>query len=218
METQKIIIVDDHKIFRKGLEIIINDYKFAEVIAGCATGEQFLEELKTKTPDIVFMDINMPGISGYEATGRALLKNKNISIIGMSAVDDIASIHKMLNAGAIGYLTKDVDYDEIHQAIQRLSEKKNYFSSNIYIKLTQNIPLKEISKRTRITENYNITKREMQVLKLICEGLSNHELSNKLNISVRTVEKHKASLYAKTNTENALNLVLFAFRSKLAVS
>ena len=214
MNKQKIIIVDDHKIFRKGLKMIIDDSEFAEVIAEYSTGAQFLEDRDNKPSNIVFMDINMPGISGYETTRKAVLKDKDLCIIGMSANDDIASIHKMLNSGAKGFLEKDVDYDEIHHAIKNLSEKKNYFSSNIYIKLTRNILDKRSSKK-KPSEIYNITKREMQVLKLVCKGHSNYELSEKLNISIRTIEKHKAALYTKTNTENVLNLALFAFREEL---
>ena len=214
MKKQKVIIVDDHKIFRKGLRIVINDYEFAEVVAEASTGEEFLKLIKEVQADIVFMDINMPNINGFEATRKALLKNNKLRIIGMSANDDIASITEMLSSGAIGYLEKDVDYDEIHQAIKDLAEQKSYFSANVFIKLATNITKQSAKKR--INEEYDsITKREQDILELVCKGLSNFEISEKLFISERTVEKHKANLYAKTNTENALKLVLFAFKNDL---
>jgi len=214
MRKQKVIIVDDHKVFRKGLKIVINDCEIAEVVAEASSGEEFLKLIEKAEADIVFMDINMQDVNGFEATRKALLINKDLRIIAMSANDDIASITEMLSCGAIGYLEKDVDYDEIHQAIKDLAEQKSYFSANVFIKLTKNIT-KQSSKK-RINEEYNsITKREQDVLKLICKGLSNFEISEKLFISERTVEKHKANLYAKTNTENALKLVLFAFKNDL---
>ena len=214
MKKQKVIIVDDHKVFRKGLKIIIEDYEFAEVVAEASTGEEFLKIIEQTEADIVFMDINMPNINGFEATRKALEKKRSLSIIGMSANDDIASITEMLSSGAKGYLEKDVDYDEIHQAIKYLAQQKNYFSANIFIKLTKNIN-KQITKK-RINVGYNnITKRELDVLELICKGLSNFEISEKLHISARTVEKHKSNLYIKTETENALKLALFAFRNEL---
>jgi len=120
----------------------------------------------------------------------------------------------MLSSGAKGYLEKDVDYDEIHLAIKYLAEQKSYFSANIFIKLTKNIKYQVSKKRTKAGYN-DITKREQDVLELICKGLSNFEISEKLFISERTVEKHKANLYAKTNTENALKLALFAFQNDL---
>ena len=214
MKKQKVIIVDDHKVFRKGLKIIIEDYEFAEVVAEASTGEEFLKIIEQTEADIVFMDINMPNINGFEATRKALEKKRSLNIIGMSANDDIASITEMLSSGAKGYLEKDVDYDEIHQAIKYLAQQKNYFSANIFIKLTKNIN-KQITKK-RINVGYNnITKRELDVLELICKGLSNFEISEKLHISARTVEKHKSNLYIKTETENALKLALFAFRNEL---
>ena len=127
MKNQKVIIVDDHKVFRKGLKIVINDYEFAEVVAEASSGEEFLEIIEEVKADIVFMDINMPNINGFEATRKALIKNKKLCIIAMSANDDIASITEMLSSGAIGYLEKDVDYDEIHFAIKNLAEQKTIF-------------------------------------------------------------------------------------------
>jgi len=109
---------------------------------------------------------------------------------------------------------REIDYDEIHLAIKYLAEQKSYFSANIFIKLTKNIKYQVSKKRTKAGYN-DITKREQDVLELICKGLSNFEISEKLFISERTVEKHKANLYAKTNTENALKLALFAFQNDL---
>jgi len=214
MRKQKIIIVDDHKVFRKGLKMIIEDFEFAEVVAEASTGEDFLDIIEQTEVDIVFMDINMPNMDGFETTRLAMAKKPNLSIIAMSANDDIASITEMLASGAKGYLEKDVDYDEIHEAIKYLAQQKNYFSANVFIKLTKNINKQIVKRKTELGYN-NITKREQTVLELICKGFSNLEISERLFISVRTVEKHKANLYIKTETENALKLALFALKNDL---
>ena len=211
---QKIIIVDDHKIFRKGLKFIIEEYEFAEVVAEASSAEEYFKIIEKIIPDIVFMDINLPNINGFEATKKTLKINSKINIIAMSVNDDIASINEMLNSGAKGYLEKSVDYDEIHQAIKSISEQKNYFSTNIFIKLTKNINKREKNTKSTI-KYYKITKREKDVLIHICKGLSNFEISEKLFISERTVEKHKSNLFFKTNTSNALNLALFAFHNEI---
>lgn len=214
MRKQKVIIVDDHKIFRKGLRTVIEDYGKAEIVGEAASGEEFLELMDTCDADIVFMDINLPYVNGYEATRKVLVKKSDLSIVGLSANDDIASIKEMLAAGAKGYMGKDVDYDEIHQALKYLSEQKKYFSTDILIKLTNDID-NQTSEKPKGVGDYVISDRELDVLECICEGLSNYQIAEKLFISIRTVEKHKANLYNKTGTENVLNLALYAFHNDL---
>ncbi len=214
MQKQKVIIVDDHKVFRKGLQIIVDDCDIAEVVAEASSGEEFLEIINNIEVDIVFMDINMSELDGFETTKRALKIKKNLKIIAMSANNDLASIKEMLSSGAKGYLVKDVDYDEIHSAIKSLADNRSYFSENIFIKLTQNISDRTTKLKAK-KEQSNLTKREYEILELICTGLSNFEISEKLFISERTVEKHKANLFVKTDTENSLKLALYAFRNDI---
>jgi len=214
MKKLKIILVDDHKVFRKGLKIVVEDYNFSKVVAEATTGDEFLEIMDNYEVDLVFMDINMPGLTGFETTKLALQKNKNLKIIAMSGNDDIVSVNEMLISGALGYLEKDVDYDEIHAAIRVVNEGKMFFSTKILVKLTQNAG-KRIQQIKSKNDNYDLTKREAQVLELICKGFSDIQIAEKLNIVERTVEKHKANLYQKTDTQNALNLALFAFKNNL---
>ena len=214
MRTQKIIIVDDHKIFSKGLIAAIEEFDFAKVVADVASGEEFLEIIQSIDADIVFMDINLPKINGFETTKKALKINNKLNIIAMSINNDIVSINEMLYSGAKGYLEKSVDLDEIEQAIINISKQKNYFSSNIFLKLSKNINKRKKNTNSNI-KYYKISNREKDVLIHICKGLSNYEISEKLFISERTVEKHKANLYSKTNTSNVLNLALFALHNEI---
>lgn len=214
MNKIKVIIVDDHKVFRKGLAIVIEDSKLAIVVDECHSGEDFLEKILNTDCDLVFMDINLPGISGFEATLKALEIKNNFKIIAMSANDDIGSVNKMLNSGASGYLGKDVDYEDIHKAISNVIKGTNYFSNNILIKLSNNISQSNKNNENEILK-LNLTKRELEVLELICKGYNNYQIAEKLFIAERTVEKHKANLYVKTDTDNALNLALFAFKKNI---
>lgn len=207
-----VLIVDD---IADNINIIVNILKANNINVGIAqNGKDALIYAKKTKPALILLDIMMPEMDGFEATRKALEKNKSIDIIAMSVNKDLTSISEMLSSGAKGYLEKDVDYEEIHIAIKSLSENKNYFSTNVFIKLSKNINY-QVSKNKRREKFSNITKREHEVLDNICKGLSNIEISEKLYISERTVEKHKANLFAKTNTENALKLALFAFRNDI---
>jgi DNA-binding NarL/FixJ family response regulator len=217
MDKHKIVIVDDHKVFRKGLRMVIETRSTATVTGEFSSGEQFLEQISSIRCDMIFMDISMPVLDGFETTETALKINPKLKIIGMSANDDIASVNKLLEAGAVGFLSKNADFDEIHDAIKYTAAGDNYFSGNVLIKLSKSFG-KSAQKKQQSNIVDELSKREYEVLQLICQGLSNQEIADKLNITDRTVEKHKSNLYLKTNTENILNLVLFAFKSDIVPS
>jgi DNA-binding NarL/FixJ family response regulator len=214
MEKYKIVIVDDHKVFRKGLRMVIETQKAATVTDEFASGEQFVEKLPEINCDMVFMDISMPLLDGFETTETALKINPKLKIIGMSANDDIASVNKLLSCGAVGFLSKNANFDEIHDAIKNTAAGDNYFSGNVLIKLSKSFGKAQSQTKTN-TRAADLSKREYEVLQLICKGFSNQEIADKLSITDRTVEKHKSNLYLKTDTENILNLVLYAFKNDI---
>lgn len=214
MDKHKIVIVDDHKVFRKGLRMVIETQHTARVTGEFSSGEEFLDQVPKINCDMVFMDISMPVLDGFDTTEAALKINPNLKIIGMSANDDIASVNKLLSAGAVGFLSKNADFDEIHDAIKNTAAGDNYFSGNVLIKLSKSFG-KSPSQNKAANLAAELSKREYEVLQLICKGLSNQEIADKLNITDRTVEKHKSNLYLKTDTENILNLVLFAFKNNI---
>lgn len=207
----KIIIVDDHKIFRKGLKMVINSFPDTEVIAEASNGNEFINIIKKTDADIIFMDINMPELNGYETTLKTIELKPDMKIIAMSANEDISSINQMLYAGVEGYITKNADYDEIQLAIKKVSQGKHFFSDSILETITE----KTISKKKIKVKTPKLSKREKSVLQGICEGLSKDEIADKLFISDRTVEKHKQNLFAKTKTKNAVNLVIYAIKNNI---
>jgi DNA-binding NarL/FixJ family response regulator len=211
----KVIIVDDHTIFREGFKLVLDTIAGVKVVGEAANGRELLSLMEHNKPDLVFMDINMPLLNGVEATKKALKINPEIKIIALSSFDDIDSINNMLYAGVEGYLVKDADYTEIEKAIDDVMSGKNFFSNSILVKLTVGATKKkdEAQKKESLPE---LTKREQEILQLLCKGSSKSEIADKLHISERTVEKHKENLLSKTGTNNTVNLVLFALKHKMA--
>ena len=204
----KIIVADDHEIFRKGLVTTINRLKNVKTIAESSNGEDLLKLLdKHKDTDIVFMDIEMPGINGIETTKQALKKNPDLKVIALSMFAEDKYVQNMLDAGAKGYLIKSITKEGLEKAISLISQGKNYFSDELWTFFTKKMAPKE--------ENEKFTKRELEVLELICGGLSNDEVAEELFISERTVIGHKSKLIAKTGCRNTVQLVSYALRKKL---
>lgn len=210
MEKIRIIITDDHQLFRNGLKILLNAFEEFEVTGEASNGEEFLRVLKNTPADIVLMDINMPEMDGIEATRRALKLYPEIDIIALSMYGEEEYYYKMVDAGAKGFLLKDSDISEVKEAILTVRKGGSYFSQELLYHVIQ-----KIKHRENESKSANLSKREQEILVKICEGLSNQEIAETLFISKRTVDKHRANLLGKTNSKNTASLILFAIRNKL---
>ena len=210
MEKIKIIITDDHQLFRNGLKILLNAFQEFEVAGEASNGEEFLRLLKSTPADIVLMDINMPEMDGIEATRKGLKINPGIDIIALSMYGEEEYYYKMVDAGAKGFLWKDSDISEVKEAIMTVKRGGSYFSQELLYHVIQ-----KIKHRENESKSANLSKREKEILMKICEGLSNQEIAETLFISKRTVDKHRANLLGKTNSKNTASLILFAIRNKL---
>jgi two-component system, NarL family, response regulator LiaR len=208
-EKIKIFIVDDHEIFRQGLAMVINNFDFAEVVGEAANGNEFLEKMMITDFDLVLMDINMPDLNGIETTIKAIELKPELRIAALTMFGDDHYLQSMLNAGAIGFLLKNIKKPELEMAIKMMAEGKNYFSGDMLQFFT-----KKITHSAGDMLN-DLTKRELEILQLIAQGCTNQEISDKLFISVRTVEGHKANLLVKTNSKNIVVLVIHAIQAKL---
>jgi DNA-binding NarL/FixJ family response regulator len=206
----RIIIADDHQLFRNGLKILLNSFQEFEVTGEASNGEEFLKILKTAPADIALMDINMPEMDGIEATRRGLKIHPSINIIALSMYGEEEYYYKMVDAGAKGFVLKDSDISEVREAILTVMKGSSYFSQELLYHVIQKIKHRELESKTA-----NLSKREKEVLLKICEGLSNQEIADTLFISKRTVDKHRANLLGKTNSKNTASLILFAIRNKL---
>lgn len=210
MEKIRIIIADDHQLFRNGLKILLNSIPDFEVTGEASNGEELLKLLKTLPADITLMDINMPEMDGIEATRKSLKVCPDLRIIALSMYGEEEYYYKMVDAGAKGFLLKDSDISEVKEAILAVSKGGSYFSQELLYHVIQKIKHREHESKTA-----NLSKREKEILAKICEGLSNQEIADALFISKRTVDKHRANLLGKTNSKNTASLILFAIRNKL---
>jgi DNA-binding NarL/FixJ family response regulator len=210
MEQIRIIIIDDHQLFRNGLKILLNAFPEFEVTGEASNGEEFLRILKNTKADIALMDINMPEMDGIEATRKGLKICPEINIIALSMYGEEEYYYKMVDAGVKGFLLKDSDISEVKDAILTVRKGGNYFSQELLYHVIQRIKHREHESKTA-----NLSKRETEILFKICEGLSNQEIADTLFISKRTVDKHRANLLGKTNSKNTASLILFAIRNKL---
>ena len=210
MEKIRIIIADDHQLFRNGLKLLLNSFTEFEVAGEASNGEEFLRLLKTTPADIALMDINMPEMDGIEATRKGLKICPSINIIALSMYGEDEYYYKMVDAGAKGFLLKDSDISEVREAIITVIKGGSFFSQELLYHVIQKIKLRQQETKSAI-----LSKREKEILLKICEGFSNQEIAETLFISKRTVDKHRANLLGKTNSKNTASLILYAIRNKL---
>lgn len=210
MSKIRIIIADDHQLFRNGLKILLSSFPEFEVTGEASNGEEFLKLLKNTEADIALMDINMPEMDGIEATRKGLKISPDLNIIALSMYGEEEYYYKMVDAGAKGFLLKDSDITEVKEAILTVFRGGSYFSQELLYHVIQ-----KFKHREHETKTANLSKREKEILLKICEGLSNQEIAQTLFISKRTVDKHRANLLGKTNSKNTASLILYAIRNKL---
>ena len=210
----KVVLVDDHNLFRDGLKYVLGHEENIQVIAEASDGIEFLDILKNNIPDIVLMDISMPRMNGIEATSKAILKYPDLKIIALSMFGEENYYFNMLQAGARGFILKDSGFEELLKAINKVLEGDNYFSNKILTSLIKSQADVNKLKKNGETE-IKLSKREVEVLTLICEGYSNKEIAEKLSISQRTIEGNRSSLLIKTGSKDSVNLALYALKNKL---
>lgn len=213
MDKIKIILVDDHQMFRDGVKSVLNDEKNIDIIGEVGTGGDLYELLKLQKPDLIITDISLPGISGVEIAKYISENYPEIKILILSMHSNEEFIIRALSVGANGYLPKDTSMNELLDAINTIYMGENYFNKDI-----SNTILKSIINKSKDEKGNGkcLTKREKEVIALVVEGLSNKEIAEKLFISVRTVDSHKNNIMQKLNLKSSVELVKYAIKNKLA--
>ena len=209
MNKISVYIVDDHSLFREGLKLLLSNLDYIGNIYEAENGQQFTNGLKTNPVDVALLDIEMPVMNGIEAAKLAREICPGIKIITLSMYSDENYYLSMIEAGACGFLLKNSNFQEVEKAITDVYNDKTYIS----IEILNNILKHPTKANNNLTEE--LSDRENEVLLLICNGLTNAEIADRLNLSKRTVDKHRENLLLKTQSKNTANLVIFAIKSGL---
>lgn len=207
----KIAIADDQKIFRKGLTGIVNDIKEFDLVFETGNGFDMLNQLSFKKPDVIIIDIKLPGLDDLKMLDYIKSNFEGIRILMLSTVDEGPYIIKVMKAGANGYLLKDSEPEEIIMAIHEVYEKGFYFNKHLSITLIKELLVQPPA--TIGSTEAMLNDREIDVLKLICEESTNAEIANKLFLSVRTVEGYRTKLFEKIGSRKIAGLVIYAVKN-----
>jgi two-component system invasion response regulator UvrY len=211
MSKITILIADDHTLIRETWSFILNSDPKFQVVAECGTGEEAVEKASELHPDIVIMDINMPGINGIEATEQIKKISPESKIIGVSLHTQPTYARKMMQKGAMGYVTKNSSREEMFKAIEEVYGGKKYICDEIKNILSEQV----LSGDDQPTGLNTLSQREIQIISLIKKGYSSKEIAESLEISVKTVEVHRYNILKKLNLKNAAALVHFIHNSQL---
>lgn len=214
----KILLVDDHILVRNGLKLIFDSQEEFTVMGEVDNGIQALKFLnKNELPDLILTDISMPEMDGIALVSKVKLNFPDVKIAVLSMVDQLTTVIEVFRAGAVGYLSKNSDYKELLNGVLEVANGKRYLSSSIGLALLDNFQVSQqslIDKET-ICKRYNISERELTVLELIAQGLTNAEIADRIFLSKRTVEGHRQQLIDKTNAKNTADLVRFSFENRI---
>ena len=204
---RRIILVDDHSLFRNGLRGLLDRCAGCRVVGEAGSGEEFLALLDDVEADIVFMDFSMPGLDGAQTTERALARRPDLRIITLSMFGEESYYSRMVEAGAKGFLLKDSDIGDVLEAMDAVMAGGSYFSPQLLSSLTGRMRTRED------VPDEQLSSREREILVAVCQGLSNQEIADALFISKRTVDKHRANILEKTGCKNPASLVVYAIRN-----
>ena len=213
MDTYKIVLADDHALFRTGLKNLLSLEPGFEVVGEASDGRELLALLETVDPDVILLDIAMPGMDGMEAAAEIMHRWPRSRIVTLSMFGEEEYYFKMVSLGVKAFLLKNSDIGEVLEAIRTVVEGGTYFSQELLFNLVSS--LRSSTQDAHVEDNTDISEREHEILLEICKGLSNQEIGEKLFISKRTVDKHRANILAKTNCKNTANLVVYAIKNKL---
>ncbi len=206
----KIIITDDHRMFRETLRKVLTTEGIAEVLGEASNGIELLELLETHKPDLLLMDISMPLMDGIEATRKAIEKHPGLKVLTLSSFGDEQYYFNMIEAGAKGFVVKNAGFAELEKAILTVAAGESWFSSELLQKV-----ILSFSNKTPKETQVEFSEREVEIIRYVCEGLTNEQIAEKVFLSFDTVKWHRSNILSKTGASNTAALVMFAIKNKI---
>ncbi len=212
----RVLVVDDHALFRRGLEMVLGQEKDIEVVGEAGDGSEAVELASTLLPDIVLMDVRMPRRSGIEACSAIKAVVPSAKIVMLTISDDEADLYDAIKAGASGYLLKEISIDEVSTAIRSVAGGQSLISPSMASKLLSEFAtmIKRGDERQQVPAP-RLTDRELEVLKLVARGLNNRDIAKELFISENTVKNHIRNILEKLQLHSRMEAVVYAVREKL---
>ena len=207
----RILLVDDHDLFRAGVRSILQSEEGMVVVGEVASGEAAVEAVRSEAPDLVLMDVNMPGMGGIEATRKILHIAPSVKVIAVTVLSEDPFPNQLLDAGARGYISKGSNSEEMLEAIRMVMRGQHYISSDVAQKLT----LANFRNRGEASPLGTLSAREMQVMMMITRGQGTQEISDALFLSPKTVSTYRHRLYEKLDVSNDVELTHLAIRHGL---
>jgi len=208
-EPIRILLVDDHKIVRQGVRAFFDAHEGIEVIGEAGTGAEAVKMVEERVPDVVLMDLIMPGMDGVEATRLAKNISPRTQIVVLTSYHDDEHIFPALQAGALSYILKDVEMDELAEAVFKASRGEATLHPQVASRVIQELHGR---KKDENTLDVDLTKREMEILKVIAQGMSNSEIAEKFVISTYTVKGHVSNILSKLHLADRTQAAVYAWQ------
>ena len=203
----RVLLADDHIVLREATAELVNSQPDMQVVGQAGTGEETIGLVKSRQPDVVVMDVAMPRLDGLEATRRIVAQCPETRVLVLSAHESSEHVISLLEAGAIGYMPKTVSLNELLDAIRSASR-----GISVLPPVIASVVVKHITGETKHDADMNLTGREMQVLRLVAQGLTNDQIAHQLSLSLRTVEAHLTHIYNKLGVSSRTEAALLAHR------
>jgi DNA-binding NarL/FixJ family response regulator len=217
MKKTRIILIDDHQLVRDGIKALLTGIPDISIVGEASGSEELFDKMETLKPDLLIMDISLPGLSGIEITRKVSSEYPDVQVLILSMYTNEEFIINALNAGARGYLPKNTSREELVSAIHSLVKGEEFYGESISrIMLKSYVKQATTADREKKDPSVPLTIREIEILKLYVEGLINKEISDRLDISIRTVETHKNHIMRKLGLKSTVELVKYAIRNKIA--
>ena len=205
----RVLLADDHKLFRQGLKALMDMEDGISIIGEAVDGEQAIALTDELKPDVLVLDIQMPGINGIKAAAKILATNPEVKILALSRHSERRYISEMFRVGASGYILKDTAIEELMKAIETVVDGHIYCSSDLV-----GVVMQEFKGRLK-GEKKSLTEREIQVLKFIAEGLQTKEIANQMNLSIKTISTYRQRIMTKLDIHNVVDLTKYAIKHGL---